>query len=271
MKLFKINSMYLIAGTFLLLSATVSIAQTTKIEKWQYKQFDFGLGVDNDHYHRMSLSNLKAFAENPEVLERDLSGMTEEISTSTAGLGLYLNRSYAPWSKEKGAYLSNQSLRVGIGLHSPKESMITYKNKALDTSIVYCNLHSEFTFELGYVWSGTWGAKKKFIWYWGLGANTSVSLSNEMLLIEGQYFEPGAHPSTQESFEENTQRFLAKPVVYNRFYVPYGVHRVVGEHWSIGFDARRGFGVQTILGGSSNLINKTGTFMIGAKYRKGGF
>ncbi|MFT5512707.1 MAG: hypothetical protein ACI8SE_001105 [Bacteroidia bacterium] len=271
MKLFKINSKYLIVGTFLLLSATVCIAQSTKIKKWQYNQFDFGLGVDNDQYHRMSLNNLTALAENPDALKRDLSGMTEEISSSTAGLGLYFNRSYAPWSKEKAAYLSNQALRVGIGFHSPKESMITYKNELLDTSIVYCNLHSEFTFEFAYLWNGTWGSKKKFVWYCGVGTNASISLSNEMLLIEGEYFEPGAHPSTQESFEENTQRFLAMPVVYNRFYVPYGVHRVVGEHWSIGFDARRGFGVQTILGGKSNLINKTGTFMIGAKYRKGGF
>lgn len=268
------------AKNLLLLCFCVSVALPTsaqvtskaaKAKKWQYKQFDFGLAVDNDHFYRMSLSNLKAFAENPEALDQDLSGMTEEVSTSTAGLGLYLNRSYAPWDKKTQSFKTNQTLRVGIGMHSPKESMITYKNKDLDTSIVYCNLHSELTFELGYVWDGYWGKNQKFLWYWGVGSNASVSFSNEMLLIQGKYFEPGAHPSTQESFEENTQRFIAKPVVYSRIYVPYGVHRLIGEKWSVGFDARRGFGVQSILGGKSNFINKTGSFMLGAKYRKGGF
>ncbi len=260
----------IVFGLVLSLLTIFSYAQSN-VKRLKYNQFDFGLGVDNDQYHRMSLNNLTALAENPDALERDLSGMTEEISSKTDGLGLYFNRSYAPWNKKKGEYLSNQSLRVGIGMHSPKESMITYKNKELDTSIVYCNLHSEFTFEFAYLWNGAWGADKKFVWYCGVATNTSISLSNEMLLIEGEYFEPGAHPSTQESFEEKTQHFIAKPVVYNRFFVPYGVHRIVGKKWSVGFDARRGFGVQSILGGSSNLINKTGTFMIGAKFRKGGF
>lgn len=101
--------------------------------------------------------------------------------------------------------------------------------------------------------------------------NASATFSNEMLLIEGQYFEKGAHPSTQESFEENTKHFLAKPLVYTRVYIPYGVHRRIGKNWSIGFDARRGIGVQSVLGGNSNFINKTGTFAIGVKCRPSGF
>jgi hypothetical protein len=243
----------------------------SKVKKWRYNQFDFGLGIATDHFYRMSLNNLLATAENPDELRRDLSGMKEEINTSAAGLGFYFNRSFNPWSAKTNSYLNNQELRFGIGMHTPKESMISYKNKELDTSIVYCNLHSEFTFELAYIWSGRWGAKQKWLWYIGGGTNASVSFSNEMLLIEGKYFEPGAHPSTQESFEENTQRFIAKPVVYNRIFVPYGLHRMVGDHWTIGLDLKRGFGYQSILGGATNFVNKTNTFVIGAKYRPGKF
>lgn len=246
-------------------------AQTDRVKKWRYNQFDVGIGIATDHFYRMSLNNLLATAENPDALRRDLSGMTEEINTSSTGLGLYVNRSYSPWNSKTNSYLNNQELRFGIGMHSPKESMISYKNKELDTSIVYCNLHNEFTFELAYMWNGRWGANKKWFWYIGAGTNASVSFSNEMLLIEGRYFAPGEHPSTQESFEEKTQRFIAKPVVYNRVFVPYGLHRIVGEHWTVGVDLKRGFGYQAILGGSTNFVNKTNTFVLGAKYRPGKF
>lgn len=262
-------------GLFLFGSALFSVdsafgqiesSSPAKIKKWKYTQFDFGVGIDQDHFYRMSLSRLMAFAENPEDLQRDLAGMEEEVSTSTAGLSLYLNRSFSPWSESLGKYRENRVIRVGVGLHSPKESMISYKNESLDTSIVFCNRHGEFTLEAAYLERGTWGKRDQFTWYWGGGFNASASFSNEMIIMEGQYFEKGAHPSTQVSLPENTTFFIARPVTYARFYIPYGVHAKVGEKWTVGFDARRGFGVQSILGGESNFIRKTGSFVLGAKY-----
>jgi hypothetical protein len=240
-----------------------------KLNKWNLIQFDFGLGVDTDHYKKMSLNQLMSFAENPNEMQRDLRGLEEDITKKTAGIALYLNLSFAPLEKSSQKYRNNRELRLGVGFHSPKESMVSYKNKDMDTSIVYCNLHGEFTAEAAYLMKWNWGKKKRLNCYVGAGMNASISFSNEMLLIAGKYFEPGAHPSTQENFIENTSQYDAKSVAYTRLFIPYGIHYQLGEQWSIGFDSRRGIGFQSIVGGGSNFITKTGVFALGAKYQIG--
>ncbi|MFT4522017.1 MAG: hypothetical protein ACI8ZN_000956 [Bacteroidia bacterium] len=209
---------------------------------------------------------MMAFAENPDDLKRDLTNMDENTRTVATGLGLYFNRSYSPWSKSQNRYKTNRALRVGIGLHSAKESMVVYHNREMDTSIVFCNKNSEVTFELAYLIKGTWGQQKKWHWHYGISSNASVTFSNEMFVMEGKYFGVDQHPSTQERLDENTATYLAKPLVYNRLYFTYNIHRQLGDHVSLGFDARRGAGFQTIIGGKSNYIVKTGSFVIGIKY-----
>ncbi len=244
----------------------VQNAVNIKQKVLKYQRVNVGIGVDNDRFHDMSLNQLMAISKNPQDLYRDLSGFDEEIRSSATGLALYVSRSFDLWSPRQNSYSTNRELRLGFGFHSPKESLISYKNADLDTSIVYCNMHGEFTFEGAYLQKGSWGKKGKLLWYWGGGMNASVSFSNEMIIISGKYFTPGAHPSTQESLEENRIRFLAKPVTYVRFYVPYGLHYKVSKKTTIGLDLRRGFGVQSILGGSSNFISKTNSFALGVNW-----
>jgi hypothetical protein len=273
MKLFSKFKKYTLLGFALCLFSVHSDAQlkststTAKLKKWSLIQYDFGLGVDYDHYNKMSLNQLMSFAENPDEMERDLQGLDEDFTKKTAGLALYLNLSFSPLEKGTQKYRNNRELRLGIGFHSPKESMVSYKNKDMDTSIVYCNLHREITAEAAYLVKWNWGKKKRLNCYIGASMNASVSFSNEMLLIAGQYFEPGAHPSSQENFIENTSRYDAKSVAYTRMFIPYGIHYQMAGQWSIGFDSRRGIGVQSILGGESNYIRKTGVFSLGAKYQ----
>jgi hypothetical protein len=263
-----------IVAVFVFLAFSISqkfiVAQNSiPTSKWAFSQVDFGLGIDNDHYESMSLENLMAFAKDPEQLKRDLKGMDEEATTSTAGGAFYINAGFSPLKKSEGTYRSDRMLRLGMGIHTPKEAMITYKNEGMDTSIVYCNLQSEITWEAAYLFMGTWGKNERWHWYWGGGMSVGTTFNNKMLIIAGGYLEPGEHPSSQPSDEMNKESYDAKSVLYGRVYVPYGISYATGaqKKWLFGFDFKTGVGAQKIEGESANYIKKTGAFIIGVKYR----
>lgn len=232
---------------------------------WKWTQVDVALGGDIDRYADMSLQRLMAFARNPAELQRDLQNLDEEIITYATGVGLYANIGLSPLNRKTGTYRDDQELRLGIGIHSPKEAMVTYRNESMDTSIVYCNIHAEITLEAAYLFKYTLG--KRFHWYWGVGANTGTTFANEMILMHGKYFGPGEHPSEQESHEMNQQTYRANPIVYGRVYVPYGIHYRIDDKWLVGLDMRTGIGWQWISNERTQFIRRTGVFALGAKYR----
>lgn len=257
----------LVLGIFIsssCLAQQVAGIEQVPLKKWKVTKFNFGLGVDYDRYESMSLDHLMNFAQNPNEMKRDLQHLEEEVSTTTAGLALYASWSISPWSTTKNSYRNDREWRFGIGIHSPKEAMVSFKNKDMDTSIVYCNIHGEITLEGAYIRKGKWG--KRFHWYWGAGVNIGATFGNQMVLISGKYFEPGEHPSTQESNENSIEKYDAKSVAYTRLYIPYGVHYSIGKKWLLGFDFRSGIGMQKIQGEDVNFIRKTGLFSIGAQY-----
>ena len=251
--------------------STLSVAQQispgeiASLKKWQVNQFNIGLGLDGDNFTAMSLEHILVFAKNPREMYRDLKDFNEEATTQTYGLALYSSVSFSPLNKMTGKYKSNQELQLGIGIHTPKEAMVSYKNEQMDSSIVFCNLHGELTLEAAYLKRHIWN--ERWHWYWGAGINVGSSFNNEMMLISGQYFEEGEHPSTQQSLENNVETYKAKSVFYSRVYVPYGLHYATSKYWTFGFDLRTGIGMQLIEGEKANFIKKTGTFALGAKYR----
>ena len=262
---------YLLASIFICTMAFTSFAQlspevTSDVIKPDLKvtHVNFSIGLDWDKYNSMSLNQLMAFAQNPEEMQRDLSFMTEEVNTTTAGLALYYSMSFSPLNKKTGSYYNDREWRFGFAFHSPKEAMVTYQNEDLDTSIVYCNLHSEFSMEGSYIVKGMFG--KRFQWYVGGGLNLGYTFGNQMMLISGKYFGPDQHPSTQESYEHNIETYDAKSVMYSRAFVPYGFQYRVGKHVSLGIDCRSGVGLQWIKGERVNLIRKTGVFSLGMRY-----
>ena len=208
--------------SFLFVS-TLSVAQQispgkiASMKNWKVNQFNFGLGIDGDNFTSMSLEHLLVFAKNPQEMYRDLNDFNEEATTQTYGLALYSSVSFSPLNKMTGKYKTNQEIQLGIGIHSPKEAMVSYKNEQLDSSIVFCNLHGEITLEAAYVKKHIWN--EKFHWYYGVGLNAGSSFNNEMMVISGEYFEPGEHPSTQESLENSVERYKAKHVMYSRIYI----------------------------------------------------
>jgi len=246
---------------------TAEMSEVVRMKKLQFNQVDFGIGVDNDHYGSMSLDEISAFAKHPEEIQRDLSGLVEEATTVTRGAALYVNFGYTPLNKSTGTYRNDREWRFGVGLHSGKESMLSYKNEELDTTIVYCNLQSEITIEGAYLFKGRWG--KRFHWYYGAGMSLGSTFNNQIMLIASRYLKPGQHPSEQENNEENTKTYAAKSVQYGRFYIPYGIGYGINNNLIIGFDFKTGIGFQKIPGHSVNYIKKTGAFVLGVKYRFG--
>jgi len=240
---------------------TTTNTRVADMKPWRTTYFNMSFAVDNDHFNEMSLERMMAFSKNPEEIERDLRNMDAEITPITAGVAIHTNVGIAPLNRSTGEYHTDREVRIGIGLHAPKEAMVTYKSATLDTSIVYCNLHTEFTLEGAYIRKGTFGTHGRC--YAGLGASGGVSFGNEMVLITGRYFEPGAHPSEQVDKNPVMEKYAAKTLAYTRLFVPFGVHYGVADKWSVGLDFRLGIGAQFLAGASTNFIKKTGMFAIG--------
>lgn len=260
----------LILFSFGLISISSYAQQTPSKElvskkKWKASQFDFGLGLDNDHYQSMSLNQLMSMAKNPDEISRSLEGFDEEIETYTGGGAIYGNISLAPLDLSTGTYRMDRELRLGFGLHSPKEAMVEYLSDEMDSSILFCGLHGEITLEAAYLYKGTWG--KRFHWYYGFGVNGGASFANQMLVISSKYYNADDPSNDQNEGLDNTETYKAKSVVYSRLYVPYGVHYSLGDKWLVGLDFKTGIGVQFVQGEQANFINKTGSFVFGAKYR----
>lgn len=220
------------------------------------------MGITYDRYNTMSLNQLTQLAQQPELMMRNLDGLTEEASTQTAGASLFVNMVLSPLQKSTGTYLDNLEFRLGLGLNSTKESMVSYKNADLDTSLVFCNINSEVTLETSYIFSHS--INKKLFLYFGVGANSSFSVNNKMMIISGKYFAEGAHPSAQE--QAAAISFEAKPILYSRVFIPWGVHFQASDQLSIGLDFRKGRGMQYTAGEKPNMMANTGAIMIGTKF-----
>jgi|GEM_PF-970657 len=248
------------------LHAQTAVLPTTKtLPKWKMAHINFGLGIDHAQYNSMSLNDVLAFAKNPEELSRDLSGLSEEVNTQTAGLAIYTSFSFNPLNKKTGTYKTNQELRIGAGMYSPKEAMVSYKDESKDTSIVYCNRHGELGIDGSYRFMGQAGKRKRFHWSVGLGLNAGLTFSNEMIIIQGHYFEPGLHPSTQRTMDTEEVRYEAKPVYYLRPHIPVELHYQLTNKMTMGLNFRPGVGIQKISKGNTNFIPRTGAMIIGFK------
>lgn len=226
---------------------------------------NLGLGLDWAEYEEISYKDIHDSAKNPEVLKRELQYLEEEISTITGSIGLFASVSFAPLNLKTNTYRTDREIRLGATLYAPREAMVSYKNELMDTAIVYCNLQGEFAIDGAYLFKGKLG--KKWMWSVGGGLNVGLSHENEVMVIEGAYFEPGAHPSTQESLEANRHFYEAKNAYYLRAYIPYSMHFSVSDRIAIGFECRKGIGGQFTRGQEPNFFPRIGSFILGARYQ----
>lgn len=246
-----------------LISIPSQAQQNDNKPKWAINKYHIGFGFDVNRYDDINLTDILTYAKRPELMVRNLEQFSPEASLNAIGGALVVNVSVSPYSKSKGSYLNQHEFRMGVEFHSPKESMLSFKNPGLDTSIVYCNLHGAFALDAAYLYNGSWG---NFVnWFVGIGGNTAASLGSEMVLMSGRYFEEGEHPSSQEVLTE--ERFEGKPVMYFKGYIPFGLHFRLTDKLSLGFENRIGGGIQKISGEASRRMKSTNTFLIGCKFR----
>lgn len=256
----------------IIISITPAIAQITSPlpvkKKWQPSEINFGIGVNWNTFESMTLDELLTFAKDPNQLKRDLQGLEEEATPHTAGADLRVNWVFSPLNPADGTYKTDQALQIGIVLNTPKEAMVSYKNEDLDTSIVYCNIHWEVGLNAAYLYKGTWGKRDQWHWYVGGGVNTGFTFGNNMMLLNGKYFEPGEHPSTQpvDDASPEPEMYEAKSVYYTRLFIPYGLHYQVGKKILLGLDLSKGIGWQIIGKDNVNYMKKSSGFALGLKY-----
>ena len=234
---------------------------------WDLICFNSALGVETDRFRTMSLDQLMGFAKVSSELERDLDGFESTASTRTSGLGLFIGAGFGRKTPpaDLSAPTTTSEVQVGVGVHTPREAMVTYRNKDMDTSIVYCNLHSEISLEAAWILKGQWS---RFVhWNVGLGGNCGITVGNRMMVIEGRYLADGEHPSQQQASEMNKHSFGAKQAYFTRVFVPTGVKFRVGPRWQLGMDYRLGMGWQFVPGRTTNVIEFTNAGLIGVKYR----
>lgn len=251
---------------FLLFSSLISLAQSneeikqvSKVKKWKATNMHYGLGVNWAHYDNITLDGILAFAKNPDQLYRDLSSLDEEISTTTGSGQINANLSFSPYNKNKSEYNTHQEIRFGFNLYTPREAMVSFKNQSKDSSIVYCNLHGEVGMDAAYLFRGG----KKLEWTIGIGYGVSLSFSNKMVLLTGEYYEEGEHPSEQEVVQ--IEEFAGKNVYYTRFFIPLGLHYHVSKKIAIGLECRFGSGKQHIQNSDSNRMTSSGAFILGTR------
>jgi hypothetical protein len=249
----------------LFLMALTSLAFSQR-STWQLSSVQVGLALEYDRYNEMSFDRLSQFAVNEEDLGTVNSNFSAANATQTGSGAWMIHMSFSPVGESKINWLMDREIRIGLGFHTAKEAMVSFRNEQLDTSVVFCNLHEGMSFEGSYLVKGKFGKKRKWNWYAGLGWNGSASFNNQMVVLQGRYFAKDAHPTAQIINEDQTVRFNAKPVLYNRVFMPYGIHYQVAPVVSIGIDMRTGYGVQTVVGGGSQFIRKTGQFMISTRF-----
>lgn len=220
-------------------------------QKWGINGLQLQLGVDINEYASMSHAQLMGMAKNPSELTVDLSGLEEETRVHTGGGALNIGFLIGKGSPSSPI---ESNLYTALILHSEKEAMVSFKNQALDTSVVFCNLHSEIALELAYLWSGTWG--KRWNWSIGVGSNVGTTFSNQMILMTGEYFEPGQHPSSQEVSMSEPLKFEGRKVSYARMFIPFGVHYNLTKNASLGLNFKRGIGWQRVQGDGTHFIRQ---------------
>lgn len=229
--------------------------------KWRLFTMHWTLGVDVNNFKEMSHADLMNLSSEPELLQHDLSIFQEDARTTTGGGMASFRWSLSPSLSDDAI---SKEVQMGITYYGEKEAMVSFKNEALDTSLVFCNVHSEIALELAYVFSGVWGTGWK--WYLGMGLNGGTTFQNQMILLEGEYFEPGQHPSNQEVSMSDPVFSEAKSIRYARAYIPFGLHYHLSPRLSLGLDMRKGFGWQMVPGNKPNFIKTNMQFGLGLSY-----
>ena len=220
------------------------------------------LCFDTDNFKAVSLEDMMNLADDPNQVERDLTGLEAAPRLSTTGASAYFNYRFDPNPKPDNGTI-NTEISVGGSVVGDKEAMLSYQNKDLDTSIVYCSIHKEVGLEAAFLLTGLLG--QHAYWSVGIGGSGSMTYDNNLLVLSGRYFGPDEHPSNQEGI--SMESYSARPMYFGRVFLQHNIGFLAGKHWMLGMQFRQGVGMQQISGGRSNTFTHSSLGMVSVGYR----
>jgi hypothetical protein len=246
-----------------LLTATTVSAQTetTTSPTWRLSSFGINIGTIHDVYQRMNLDMMYDFSQNSALLDRDLTGMDENLYRESSGGRVGLNvtltadRPNARFGHEirLGAFFSNREPLISY--HEPSES-----GEFSGRSIIYCNIVNEVSVDGTYLLRRSLGKKEKFSVYAGAGISLGTSFKNQLVVMETSSDTTGTFEPSNDSFYDG------KSSLFTRVNVPIGIQANLLNKISFNLEATIGAGMQSVYGGRSYFMPFSGGLRLGLSY-----
>ena len=253
-----------IAGFVALILTSTLSAQTetsTPSTSWRLSSFGINVGTVHDVYQRMNLDMMYDFTENPALLDRDLTGMQENLYRESSGSRLGLNVSLE--ANRPNARFGHE-IRLGA-FFSNREPMISYHQSSADenfasTNIIYCNIVNEVSIEGAYLLHKTLGRRGWFSAYAGAGLSIGSSFNNQLVVMESSSDSTGMFATGNDSFYD------AKSSLFTRVNIPIGIQATVLKKVNFNFETNIGVGMQSVFGGRNYFMPVTSGIRLGLSY-----
>ena len=242
------------------------------LKKWRVADIGLRLGGHTDVYSRMDLNQMLGYARNQEELvEVDLSGYGGQFYNEVSGGLISFSTTLQPLSLETGNYRTSRALRLGGSIQAGREGMISFDrnpnqpgNRSLE-SIVYCVVENEVSLQGEYLFIGH--LSPRFYAYAGIGAQVAGTFDNDFLIF---FHSPSTTFNTPAQPAENTtmvNEYAARETIYGRAFMPYGIGFHLSKRLDLNLNGRLGTGFQSVVGGDTYFIKRTGSTTFGVHYR----
>lgn len=247
---------------FIAANASAQSEEATPTRSWKFNSVGINYGVIHDRYKEMSLDMMYDFTKNPALLDRNLTGLQEDLYRTSDGLRMGLQATLRYQSPN--ASLGHE-IRLG-GYYSGREPLISYNNgfNAIDEpmgeEIIYCNVVNEYGLDATYIVRKPLGARKIVNVYTGAGVSLGGSFNSQLVVMERSYDDTGFMTSDTDSF------YGAKSSLFSRIQVPVGIQFVVANTVNINIETGLGVGMQSVFGGNSYFIPSALGYRFGLSY-----
>ncbi len=234
---------------FFCFSLTLGWAQSTHTGGyWRFNTMSFGFGLEQANYGRMSLNEMNDLAVSPNEIQRDLTGLNEDARLSTANGTFASSFGLCRMKAMNNGDFADREIRLGFGVSSPQEAMISFKNELSDTAIVYCSVQQSFGASLGYHFKGIlW---ERLYWSVGFDAGYARTFDNQLIVLSGDYFEDDAHPSTMNELQRDD--YAANAVNRTQLMFTHEVGFLLGRHFVLGMNYSLGATMHMVNGADPN-------------------
>ncbi len=242
----------------------VHAGDTIRIKNRYLSAIQWGVGFRTDYYSNMGFNQISGTVRNPKNLNRNVIGFSEDFGSKNQTIALYLSAAFSPSNKEVKGFFGRSEWQFGLGYHTPGELRVGYNSEALDSTIIFCNLGSEISFETAYLLNVP--VDNGLTLFGGLGGNASFTRNNEVMVQEGPFLEEGIHPRFVIARPENTATYEAKRLIYLRPNIIAGAVFRYRKFTKIYVQYRIGIGAQIVPGHGVNFINRSTGLNLGVRY-----